>query len=74
MLSLLVGLWAVKVANREPNSKMYTYGVSYHLVHPCLVLVTQSNPRIRILVATRRDIGRIGQWRLPCRLVCLHLP
>lgn len=26
VLSLLVGLWAVKVANREPNSKMYTYG------------------------------------------------
>ncbi|OJJ97700.1 hypothetical protein ASPACDRAFT_80458 [Aspergillus aculeatus ATCC 16872] len=26
VLSLLVGLWAVKVANRETNSKMYTYG------------------------------------------------
>lgn len=28
VLSLCVGLWAVKVANRETNSKMYTYGVS----------------------------------------------
>ncbi|KAL5357352.1 cation efflux protein [Aspergillus floccosus] len=26
VLSLLVGLWAVKVANRETNSKSYTYG------------------------------------------------
>ncbi|KAL4893228.1 zinc/cadmium resistance protein [Aspergillus ambiguus] len=26
VLSLLVGLWAVKVANRETTSKMYTYG------------------------------------------------
>ncbi|KAJ5887084.1 hypothetical protein N7504_011131 [Penicillium tannophilum] len=26
VLSLCVGLWAVKVANRETNSKMYTYG------------------------------------------------
>ncbi|KAJ6172496.1 hypothetical protein N7470_001563 [Penicillium chermesinum] len=26
VLSLLVGLWAVKVANQETNSKMYTYG------------------------------------------------
>lgn len=29
VLSLCVGLWAVKVANRETNSKMYTYGVSW---------------------------------------------
>lgn len=28
VLSLIVGLWAVKVANQETNSKMYTYGVS----------------------------------------------
>ncbi|KAJ5812287.1 hypothetical protein N7474_008588 [Penicillium riverlandense] len=26
VISLCVGLWAVKVANRESNSKMYTYG------------------------------------------------
>ncbi|KAF2277444.1 cation efflux protein [Westerdykella ornata] len=26
VLSLLVGLWAVKVANQKTNSKMYTYG------------------------------------------------
>ncbi|EMC94955.1 hypothetical protein BAUCODRAFT_40738, partial [Baudoinia panamericana UAMH 10762] len=26
VLSLLVGLWAVQVANRKSNSKMYTYG------------------------------------------------
>ncbi|KAL4938226.1 hypothetical protein BDV06DRAFT_201392 [Aspergillus oleicola] len=26
VISLLVGLWAVKVANRETSSKMYTYG------------------------------------------------
>ncbi|KAL1969227.1 hypothetical protein VTN77DRAFT_481 [Rasamsonia byssochlamydoides] len=26
VLSLIVGLWAVKVANQETNSKMYTYG------------------------------------------------
>ncbi|PLB50930.1 zinc/cadmium resistance protein [Aspergillus steynii IBT 23096] len=26
VISLLVGLWAVKVANRETTSKMYTYG------------------------------------------------
>lgn len=28
VLSLCVGLWAVKVANQKTNSKMYTYGVS----------------------------------------------
>ena len=28
VISLLVGLWAVKVANQRTNSKMYTYGVS----------------------------------------------
>lgn len=28
VLSLLVGLWAVKVAQQRTNSKMYTYGVS----------------------------------------------
>jgi zinc transporter 1 len=28
VLSLCVGLWAVRVANQETNSKMYTYGVS----------------------------------------------
>jgi len=28
VLSLCVGLWAVKVANEKTNSKMYTYGVS----------------------------------------------
>lgn len=28
VLSLCVGLWAVKVANRKTNSKEYTYGVS----------------------------------------------
>lgn len=28
VLSLCVGLWAVKVANQKPNSKKYTYGVS----------------------------------------------
>lgn len=28
VISLCVGLWAVKVANQETNSKMYTYGVS----------------------------------------------
>jgi len=27
VLSLCVGLWAVKVANRKTNSKEYTYGV-----------------------------------------------
>lgn len=27
VLSLCVGLWAVKVANEKTNSKMYTYGV-----------------------------------------------
>lgn len=27
VLSLCVGLWAVKVANEKPSSKMYTYGV-----------------------------------------------
>lgn len=27
VISLLVGLWAVKVANQRTNSKMYTYGV-----------------------------------------------
>ena len=32
VLSLCVGLWAVKVAHQKPSSKMYTYGVwSYHL-------------------------------------------
>jgi hypothetical protein len=28
VISLLVGLWAVKVANEKSNSKTYTYGVS----------------------------------------------
>jgi Co/Zn/Cd efflux system component len=28
VISLMVGLWAVKVANQKTNSKMYTYGVS----------------------------------------------
>jgi hypothetical protein len=28
VLSLCVGLWAVKVANQKSSSKMYTYGVS----------------------------------------------
>ena len=28
VISLLVGLWAVKVAQQRTNSKMYTYGVS----------------------------------------------
>jgi len=28
VISLLVGLWAVKVANQKTSSKMYTYGVS----------------------------------------------
>lgn len=28
VLSLLVGLWAVKVAQEKTSSKMYTYGVS----------------------------------------------
>lgn len=27
VISLLVGLWAVKVANEKTNSKRYTYGV-----------------------------------------------
>ena len=27
VISLLVGLWAVKVANEKTNSKKYTYGV-----------------------------------------------
>ena len=27
VLSLCVGLWAVKVAHQKPSSKMYTYGV-----------------------------------------------
>lgn len=27
VLSLCVGLWAVKVANQKNHSKMYTYGV-----------------------------------------------
>jgi zinc transporter 1 len=29
VLSLCVGLWAVKVAGSNKRSKMYTYGVSY---------------------------------------------
>lgn len=34
VLSLCVGLWAVKVANEKPSSKMYTYGVcAYFLSH-----------------------------------------
>lgn len=28
VISLLVGLWAVRVADRSTESKMYTYGVS----------------------------------------------
>ena len=28
VISLLVGLWAVKVASQKTNSKTYTYGVS----------------------------------------------
>lgn len=28
VLSLCVGFWAVKVANQQTTSKMYTYGVS----------------------------------------------
>jgi zinc transporter 1 len=28
VISLLVGLWAVKVASQRTNSKTYTYGVS----------------------------------------------
>jgi zinc transporter 1 len=27
VISLCVGLWAVKIANEKTNSKMYTYGV-----------------------------------------------
>ena len=30
VLSLCVGLWAVKVAHQKTNSKSYTYGVSLH--------------------------------------------
>ena len=30
VLSLCVGLWAVKVAHQKPSSKMYTYGVWNH--------------------------------------------
>lgn len=32
VISLLVGLWAVKVANEKTNSKRYTYGVSSNVV------------------------------------------
>ncbi len=32
VISLLVGLWAVKVANEKTNSKKYTYGVSSFVV------------------------------------------
>lgn len=31
VLSLLVGLWAVKVAQQKTSSKMYTYGVSVRI-------------------------------------------
>lgn len=33
VISLLVGLWAVKVANQKTNSKMYTYGVGSTLLY-----------------------------------------
>lgn len=37
VISLLVGLWAVKVANQKTTSKMYTYGVRTHTsVHKSL--------------------------------------
>jgi hypothetical protein len=36
VISLLVGLWAVKVANQETKSKMYTYGVRLsHIFRLC---------------------------------------
>lgn len=38
VISLMVGLWAVKVANQRTNSKMYTYGVGIIKLH-CPVCV-----------------------------------
>jgi len=40
VISLLVGLWAVKVANEKTNSKKYTYGVSSNVVLGAETLLT----------------------------------
>lgn len=39
VLSLCVGLWAVKVANSKSASKMYTYGVSISCDPICEVII-----------------------------------
>ena len=67
VLSLCVGLWAVRIANKG-KTKMYTYGVS-KTTNKWLDSLLNLSP-----VATSRDAWGTGQRRLPGSIVPLHLP
>ena len=48
VFSLLVGLWAVRVANQKAESKMYTYGVSrvrFQHHQPTLTMPSGNEPK-----------------------------
>lgn len=68
VLSLLVGLWAVKVAQEKTSSKMYTYGVG--TIQNCAVISVLTVA----LVAKSRNSWCARQRCLSRRTVPLHLP
>lgn len=70
VLSLCVGLWAVKVAHQKSSSKMYTYGVCNHQN-----LLTPDRKRSNSpAVATCGNIRGLGQWSLPSCSMPIHFP
>lgn len=67
VLSLCVGLWAVKVSNQKKNSKMYTYGVSS-------MNLFNLHSTDMLVVATSRNAWGAHQRSLSGGLVPLDLP
>jgi len=70
VLSLCVGLWAVKVASGKTSSAMYTYGVSLRYLWTMRKTLNLHN----FLVATRRNTWCSSERGLPSRTVLINLP
>jgi len=70
VLSLCVGLWAVKVANQKTSSKMYTYGVRQLDYIPCPLLEIL----IFCLVAESRNAWCARERRFSRGSVSVNLP
>jgi zinc transporter 1 len=67
VISLFVGLWAVKVASAKTKSTRYTYGVSRNLV-------MEQSIDLWSVVATRGNPRGSHQRRFSGCSVSLHLP